>query len=107
MLVVWIVTGLAALAGSVLGHYAGHAGTLAGGALGGVVGVLTSVMIVERAGWIVAAQRTGAIVGGLIGFAIAAPITVYNLRTPIVPIAICALVGVGVLLGTGAAARKS
>jgi hypothetical protein len=34
-----------------------------------------------------------------VGFAIATPIAVTNLHTPVTPVLICSLAGVGVLLG--------
>jgi hypothetical protein len=44
-------------------------------------------------------------VGALIGLAIAAPIAVANLHTPIIPIAVTSLAGVGALLGAGWGSR--
>jgi hypothetical protein len=39
--------------------------------------------------------------GALLGLCVAAPIAVANLHTPITPIAITSLAGVGALLGAG------
>jgi hypothetical protein len=43
------------------------------------------------------------VLGGVVGFAVAAPIAVTNLHTPVTPVVICALAGVGLLLGIGIA----
>jgi hypothetical protein len=63
----------------------------------------TAVLILTRLQWLSPEDRTGAIVGAVVGFAVAAPIAVANLHTPITPVLTCALAGVGLLVGIGVA----
>ena len=103
LLLAWLLTGFCTVAVSVAGNAFGKRGLFAGAVAGGVAGVLLSVAIATRLGWLARAERFGATVGGLVGFAIAAPIAVLNLDTPVTPVACTALVGVGVLFGAGVA----
>ena len=97
--VTWTLTGLGAIIGSVLSHGAGKPGLLAGAVLGGVLGIGTAVVVLGKLQWLAPGDRRGAFVGGIVGFAVAAPIAVSNLHTPIIPILTCALTGLGLLLG--------
>jgi hypothetical protein len=99
----WILTGIGAVLGSILGNGLGKRGLFVGAIVGGVVGVALSVVVGSRLQWLAREDRAGGLVGGIIGFAIAAPIAVTNLHTPITPVLVCALAGVGVLLGAGIA----
>ena len=71
--------------------------------MGGIVGVAVAVAAAARFDWLSRQDRGSGLVGGIIGFAIAAPIAVANLHTPITPVLICGLAGVGALLGAGVA----
>jgi hypothetical protein len=95
----WALTGLGAVVGSVLGHGAGKRGLFAGAVVGGVLGVGAAVVILARLQWLSLADRRGAFIGGIVGFAVAAPIAVSNLLTPITPVLACALAGAGLVLG--------
>lgn len=99
----WALTGLGAVFGSILGNSLGKSGLVAGALIGGVAGIGATVVLVSRFRWLPKEDRRGAFVGGVVGFAIAAPIAVANLSTPVTPILICALVGAGLLLGVGIA----
>ena len=99
----WGLAGIGAVLGSIVGNAAGKPGLFAGAVIGGVVGVVAAVVGLTKVRWLPSEDRAGALVGGLIGFAVAAPIAATNLHTPVTPILICALVGVGVLLGVGIA----
>jgi len=99
----WAVAGLGAVVGSILGNAQGQTGLFVGAVLGGVIGVAAAVFAVAHLQWLPRNERAGAIIGGILGFAIATPIAAGNLHTPIIPVASCALVGVGVLLGAGLA----
>lgn len=87
--------------GSIIGHAAGKAGLFGGAVVGGVFGVGAAVIVVTKLQWLSPLDRRGAFVGGIVGFAVAAPIAVTNLHTPITPVLICGLAGVGLLLGVG------
>jgi len=43
----------------------------------------------------------GGLFGGLIGFAVAIPITLAHMHSPLVPVISCGLAGAGILLGAG------
>ena len=62
-----------------------------------------AVAVVAKLKWLSMNDRAGALLGGVVGFAVAAPIAVTNLHTPLTPILICGLAGVGLLLGIGIA----
>jgi hypothetical protein len=99
----WILAGLGAVLGSILGNAAGNAGLYAGALLGGMVGVGAAVSLLGKVGMLPSEDRRGAVVGGILGFLIAAPIAATNLQTPIIPVLVCGLVGACLLLGVGVA----
>ena len=102
-LAAWALAGLGAMIGSVLGSAAGKPGLFVGAALGGIIAVGLAVVVVVKLRWLAAEDRRGALGGGILGFAIAAPNAVSNLHTPVLPILVCGLTGAGVLLGVGLA----
>ena len=102
-LAAWALAGLGAVIGSILGNAAGKTGLFAGAAVGGVVGVWAAVGALRKLSWLSAEDVRGAFVGGIAGFAVAVPIAVTNLHTPVTPVLICGLAGVGLLLGVGVA----
>ena len=105
LVLVWIITGLGAVVGSILGGAGGETTLYIGACVGGALATILAVWLCTRLGWLAHAERHGATIGALLGFAIAAPIAVMNLDTPVTPIVACALAGVGALLGAGRARR--
>jgi len=103
LIVTWALAGLGAVVGSILGNAAGKPGLFAGAVVGGVLGVGIAVVALTKLQWLARGDRRGAFVGGIVGFAVAAPIAVTNLHTPVTPVLICGLAGVGLLLGVGVA----
>lgn len=99
----WGLAGIGAVIGSIVGNAAGKPGLFAGAVIGGLLGVVSAVVGLTKVRWLPPEDRAGAFVGGMIGFAVAAPIAAMNLHTPVTPVLICALAGVGVLLGVGVA----
>jgi hypothetical protein len=99
----WLGSGLGAVLGSILGNAAGPLGLKVGAALGGAGFLLATVALATRLGWLPPVERRGAFVGGLLGFAVAIPISLAHLDTPITPIMAAGLIGAGVLLGAGVA----
>jgi len=97
----WALAGIGAVLGSIMGNAAGKPGLFAGAVIGGLLGVVAAVVGLTKMRWLPSEDRAGALVGGIIGFAVAAPIAAMNLHTPVTPVLICALAGVGVLLGVG------
>lgn len=103
LILCWLLTGVGAAGGSVLGNAWGPSGLRVGAILGGVIGLLLAVALARRLGWLPGGESTGAFLGGLVGFAVAIPITLSSMDTPVIPIATCGLVGVGALFGAGVA----
>ena len=97
----WLATGFGALVGSILGNSVGKPGLVFGAIAGGTLGVLGAVHLARRLSWVPGTETVGALIGGLIGFAIAIPITLTNMHSPVVPVLSCGLAGVGILLGAG------
>ncbi len=106
LVVVWLLTGLGAVAGSIPGNVAGKAGLFTGAGVGGSVLAYLSPLVCSRLGWIASGARRGASAGALLGFLVAAPIAATNLRTPVIPVLVCSLAGVGALIGAGRASRE-
>lgn len=103
LILCWLLAGAGALLGSILGNAAGPTGLHLGAILGGALGLLLAVAACRKLGWVPRGDSTGAVLGGLAGFAIAIPITLSNMHTPLIAVASCALVGVGALFGAGVA----
>jgi len=99
----WLLAGLGAVIGSILGHGAGKLGLFAGAVVGGVIGIWVAVAALSKLRWLSRENRRGAFVGAIVGFAVAAPVAVRNLHTPVIPVLICALAGVGLLVGVAVA----
>ena len=99
LVLVWMLSGVGAVAGSILGSAAGKTGLFAGAVVGGAVLAYLSPMLCSRFGWIAAAASRGASIGALLGFLVAAPVAATNLHTPVIPVLICSLAGVGALIG--------
>ena len=99
----WVLAGLGAVIGSILGNAAGKPALFAGAIVEGLIGVAVAVATSSRLRWLPIADRRAAFLGGGAGFLLAAPIAVSNLHTPVTPVLICGLAGVGLLLGVGIA----
>jgi hypothetical protein len=102
-LAAWALAGLGAVIGSILGNAAGKRGLVAGAVVGGLLGVAAAIAALAKLQWLMPEDRRGAFIGGLVGFAVAAPIAVTNLHSPVTPVLICGLAGAGLLLGVGVA----
>ena len=103
LLASWFLAGFGAVIGSILGNAAGKPGLFAGAVVGGILGVGAAVAAVIKLQWLASTDRRSAFVGGVLGFGVAAPIAVTHLHTPVTPLLICGLAGVGLLLGVGVA----
>ena len=103
LLLSWLATGVAAVVGSILGNAAGSRGLIVGAVAGGILGLLAAVVGARRFAWIPREETRGAFLGGLAGFALAIPITLTYMQTPLIPVLSCGLAGIGALLGAGMA----
>jgi hypothetical protein len=99
VVLVWMLTGVGAVAGSIVGNAAGKAGLFAGAVVGGAAVAYLSPLVCSRLGWIARAGRRWASFGAVLGFLVAAPIAATNLRTPVIPVLICSLAGIGAVVG--------
>ncbi len=101
LVVAWALAGLGAVVGSMFGNEVGPTGLRVGAVVGGIVAIGGAVLLLVRRLWLPAEDRRGALIGGIGGFVLAAPIAVANLHTPVIPVLICSLAGAGMLLGVG------
>lgn len=99
LILVWLVTGIGAVAGSIPGAALGPRGLFAGAALGGPLGAIVAVWICVRLGWLERAHQRASSIGAAAGFVVAIPIAVMGLRSPVVPVLVCSLAGFGALAG--------
>lgn len=97
----WLATGFGAVVGSIVGNAGGKGGLAFGAIAGGVLGVLVAVNLARRLSWVPSSEVPGALIGGLIGFGVAIPLTLTHMHSPLVPILSCSLAGVGILMGAG------
>jgi len=96
-----ILSGAAALGGSIAGNAFGKTGLWIGGVLGGLVGASISSWLAAKLGWIANSQRARTTIGSAIGFLLAAAIAVNTLSSPVGPITSTLLVGLGAVIGAG------
>lgn len=97
----WIVTAAGATLGSLAGTPFGRQGLFLAATIVGTLAVLLAIRAVTSLGWLDVERRKGGSIGGLVGFALGAPLGLMNLDAPLIAIAALALVGVGVLVGAG------
>src|SRR5918993_840861 len=106
-LLVCSLAGFLTFAGSVLGNGMGKTGLFVGAVIGGLAGVGLAVWLSTRIGLLSKANFLPALIGGIVGFIVAAVIAVNNLWTPIIPLASVALIGVGALVGKAIGQRRA
>src|SRR5947209_13193261 len=85
LLVAWVLAGVGAVGGSILGSAAGKPGLFAGALVGGVLGVAAAVVVVTSLHWVLPTDRSGAFGGGMGGFGIAERIAGAELDSPLPP----------------------
>lgn len=99
-----VPTGLMAAAGSILGgKVGGQPGLFVGAVVFGILGVILEVTLARRLRLLAPERYRPALLGGVLGFALAAPAAVFGsqwLSSPLIPIASVALVGLGVLVAS-------
>lgn len=100
----WLLTDLGAALGWALGRPFGRQEFFLGGIILGTLAILLAIRLLAGFGWLNPERRRGGSIGGLCGFALAASLAAMNLDTPLVPLTVMALVGIGVVLGAGPSA---
>jgi hypothetical protein len=105
LLLVWMLAGVGAVGGSMLGNAISRPGLFAGAIVVGAIMAALGAVIAGKLGWLPADSVRAAAIGAVVGFVIAAPFAVANLHTPITPVALTSLAGVGALLGAGMARK--
>ncbi|MBA3644997.1 MAG: hypothetical protein H0W63_02345 [Gemmatimonadaceae bacterium] len=95
-----LLGGFGAAAGSMIGHFFGQNALNAGAVLGGMVAVAFAVWVAAKFAWIRRRNFRLTLVGGEIGFLVAAAVAVRMLSSPIGPILSSMLIGAGALIGS-------
>ena len=98
-LIVCALSGICIFLGSVLGHGIGQRALFVGAIVGGLMGIALAVWMARRFGLLAGASYSATFAGGVVGFVIAVVIAVKNLHGPLIPMACVGLVGLGALLG--------
>ncbi len=92
------LTGIAAVLGSVLGAAVNQAGLFIGAVFGGLIGVWVAVRLSKTLRFIEPNEMRPGILGGCIGFLLAAPLAAATAHTPLIPVLSVGLVGLGALV---------
>ena len=95
----YLLGGLGAVLGSMVGHAVGRGGLLIGAFVGGLACVVLAGFACERFGWISRPARLWTTLGGLFGFLLAYMSALATMGSPLGPILSTPLVGVGAVLG--------
>ena len=99
------LTGFSAVLASMLGRSVSHAGLFIGAVLGGLIGVCLAVRLSKTLGLINRPDVRPGILGGCIGFLLAAPLAAVGAHTPVVPVLSAGLVGIGTLFSLAVSHR--
>jgi hypothetical protein len=98
-LVLCVFGGAGGALGSMIGNAVGPGGVFIGGFMGGVALVFAAAYIAVGRGWIGREQRFWTVVGGVLGFGLAALVTLTTLSSPVGPVLSTLLIGTGGVLG--------
>ncbi|MCI0692923.1 hypothetical protein L0337_13080 [candidate division KSB1 bacterium] len=93
------ITGLGAVLGSMLGNAFSQTALFVGAMIGGMLGVALAGRLARRFKLIASQNYAFTVIGGILGFFLAAFIAVNNLHTPVTPILSTSLVGLGAIVG--------
>jgi hypothetical protein len=85
--------------GSMVGNAIGRGGVFVGGFVGGIALVFAAAYIAVGRGWIAREQRFWTLIGGIVGFGLAALVTLTTLSSPVGPVLSTLMIGTGAVLG--------
>jgi hypothetical protein len=102
----WLLTDCGAALGWAVGRPFGRRAFFMGAIILGTLAILLAIRLVSGFGWLNPDRRRGGSIGALCAFALAAPLAAMNLDTPVVPLLVMGLVGIGVVLGAGPSAVR-
>ena len=106
ILFVWILTDCGTALGWLLGQPFGRQTFFLASVVLGTLSILLAIKLLVRFGWLNAERRRGGSIGGLCGFALAAPLAAMNLDQPLAALAVLGFVGIAVLIGAGPSAAQ-
>ena len=101
------MSGLLSVLGSIGGRAFGRTGLFVGAVVGGIVGIALAGLIARRFRLIDHRSYAPSVIGGTIGYVLAAVMAVNNLERPVVPMLSVSLVGLGAVVGAFARRKGS
>jgi hypothetical protein len=101
VLVAWLLTDCGVVVGWLIGRPFGRQPLFLGGVVLGTLAILLAIRVLVRNRWFNPDRVRGGSIGGLCAFALAAPLAAMNLDSPLIPLLVMGLVGVGVVVGAG------
>lgn len=104
--VTWILVDCGVALGWLLGQPFGRQTSFLLSIVLGTLAILFAIKWLVRSGWIDPERRRGGSIGGLCGFALAAPLAAMNLDQPVVALSVLAFVGIAVMIGAGPSAAR-
>ena len=108
IIITWLLTGCGVALGWIVTQTFGRQTSFLVSVVLGTLAILLAIKRLARRGWLNPDRRRGGSIGGLCGFAIAAPLAkmaMYN-DQPLVALLCIGLVGVGVVAGAGSGATQ-
>ncbi len=106
VMLTWVIAAAGAFAGSLVGGALGRKGFFVGATVGGTLALLAAIHLAAALQWLDVNRQRGGAIGGLVGLGFASTLAVMHLDTPIIPLLVASLVGVGVILGAGPGAVR-
>lgn len=101
-----LIAWAAAAAGWLAGMPFGRREAFIAASAAGTMGVLLAIRFSVARSWFDPARTRGGSIGGLVGFALAAPIASMPMQRPGLAVASLALIGIGVIVGSGGGATR-
>lgn len=106
IIVTSVLTGLGALAGSIVGQTFGRRTAMFIAMVGGTLTLLAALRFVGQRGWFDSQRLKGGSIGGLVGLGLATPLATMSDHNLVILLASSLLIGLGVLAGAGPSAAR-